>query len=330
MKMKYIALPVLLSSIPALAQADTEFVNKFYGEVQGQIVWQDNQDYQGQTQLVRAGASGLYTADHFKVKYEAEVQYSDNFDNRGQDDIQVTIGRALFITDYGTFVLGKAYSGVYAEVYKRVDIHYSNNGENSSRNKMLWEQATYGTNVFAYSTPRFKLGNGTIKVVGSVNSPKDDNNSNFDVTSARVVYNSKNFNASAGYVGVNEKMKAVEAENRYDRYSVGADYTFKNLTFVGLAEITDYAFNNAENTYAAALKYKFDQLKFGVSYQHKTYTDNWTGVEDTQSLVIASVGYEYSQNLTFFAEGAFYGEEPALFNDSYSEDSLNIGIRVKI
>ncbi|MCG9695372.1 hypothetical protein [Shewanella sp. Isolate11] len=333
--MKTLVLSALMA-VPFISHA-TSFEPQFYADGQGQLISQSEKDFQAETQLVRLGSYGFYTADDFKVKYELEAQYSDNFSQRGQDDIQVTLGRAILITDYGSLVLGRSYSGIYTDMYQRVDIHPSNNGELASSNNMLWEQATYGTNVFAYGTPRFDVGSGKLRFVTSITTPKEDNGADNDVTTGRIVYTSKPFNLSAGLVIVDKEMApgSANAAENYNRYSIGADTQFGNLTVAALAELTDNAFSvkngfqsAAKNTYVGAIKYQFDKLTFGASYQHKTYEGNWE--DESQSLIIASINYKYSDAVSFFVEGALYDKAPEKFNDDYSGDALNIGIKVHL
>ncbi len=325
MKIKYLALSILLASTGAQAATVS---NTVYGKAQGQLSWQDGKDFQTQAQLIAIGNKGSYKTDDFKIIYEAEVQYSDNFAKRGLDDFELNTARIIIASKFGAAVIGHGYSGVYSDVYKRVDIHQSNNAELSSRNKMLWEQAAYAKNILAYATPSLAVGKGKLKLVGSIVTPKEDNGSNDDVVTARLVYNSANFNAAIGYVQVDKKFPANEADDNYKRYSIGADYKFSGLTLASMIEVNEDSFNKSENTYVGAVKYQYASVDFGVSYQHKTYQD--TTDNGDQSLLIASVNYNYDENLSFFVEAALYGEEPVLFKDNYSEDAINIGIKFKI
>lgn len=318
---------LIASATPLTVLADS-YNNNFYGEAQGQTTWQTGKDLQTEAQQLKAGLSGLYKTDDLKVKYDAEVQYSDNFSDRGYDDIEVMIARTIFLTNYGAVVVGKGYSGVYSEIYKRVDIHQSNNGEIASSNNMLWDQVTYTDNIFAYATPKFDFASGKIKFVAAIVSLKNDNGSDGDVLSARIVYNSKSFNASTGYVRVDKSYPAVDQEDDYERYSFGADYKFGNATIAGLVEMNENAFSKKENTYVGAVKYNLDAFELAVSYQHKTYTDEWK--DDTQALLIGGVSYHYSEALSFFVEASFYDEAPATYGDTLSEDSVNIGFNFKL
>lgn len=330
MQLKYLALSCLLASTvtPVFATTDGGFENRFYGEGQGQVVWQSGNDFQTEAQLARAGAVGMYATEDFKLKYEVEAQYSNNFKHRGLDDVEVNIARALLISKYGVFVIGNGYSGVYGEVYKRVDIHQSNNGELSSRNNMLWEQGTYATNILAYATPKLDLGFGKLKFVASIVTPKIDNGTNDDIVTARAVFNSKTFNTSVGYVKVNKDFPTTGKDEDYERFSFGADYQWGKLIFAGLVEMTEHAFNKAEDTYVGAITYSMGKFDFGLSHQYKTYKDEWE--DDTQSLSIASVNYHYSDTVSFFIEGAYYDTEPSMFDDNYCENSVNIGLNFKI
>ncbi|WOT04465.1 porin [Shewanella youngdeokensis] len=328
MKLNYLAIACLIASASPLTVLAESFNNNFYGEAQGQSTWQTGKDYQTEVQQLKAGLSGLYKTDNLKVKYDAEAQYSDNFSDRGYDDIEVTIARAIFLTNYGAVVVGKGYSGVYSEIYQRVDIHQSNNAELASSNKMLWDQVTYTDNIFAYATPKFDLASGKIKFVAAIVSLKNDNGSDGDVLSARIVYNSSSFNTSAGYVRVDKSYPAVDKENDYERFSIGADYQLGNVTVAGLVELNEHAFSKNENTYVGAVKYRLNDFDFGVSYQHKTYTDEWK--DDSQALLIGSVNYHYSKALSFFVEASFFDDAPTTYGDTYCEDTVNIGFNFKL
>lgn len=325
MKIKYLALSILFASIGAQAATVN---NTVYGKAQGQLSWKDSKDFQTQAQFIAVGSKGSYKTDDFKIIYEAEVQYSDNFAKRGLDDFELNTARIIIASKLGAVVAGHGYSGIYSDVYKRVDIHQSNNAEIFSGNKMLWEQAAYAKNILAYATPSLAVGQGKLKLVGSIVTPKEDNGSNDDVVTARLVYNSANFNAAIGFAQVDKKFPANEADDNYKRYSIGADYEFSGLTIAGLIEVNEDSFNKSKNTYVGAIKYQYSLVDFGVSYQLKTYEDTTDNCD--QSLLIASINYNYDEHLSFFVEGSFYGEEPVLFKDNYSADAINLGIKLKI
>ncbi|MBW3517189.1 hypothetical protein KO537_21100 [Shewanella sp. NKUCC01_JLK] len=334
--MKKIALSFILLITPLISDAST-FEPKFYAEGQGELISQSDKDFQAKTQLIRLGSYGFYTASNFKVKYEVQAQFSDNFRQRDLDEIEVTHGRIILSSDYGSFVLGRSYSGIYDDIYRRVDIHPSNNGELASSNNMLWEQATYAKNVFAYGTPRLDLGSGTLRLITSITTPNENNGVDNDVTTGRIVYTSELLNLSAGITVIDKEMapeKAYATEN-YSRYSFGADTKLENLTIAILAELTDNPFyvkngfqSAANKTYVGALKYQLNDIKFGASYQYKTYEGNWGG--ESQSLIVGSINYKYSDALSFFIEGALYNEKPINYNDNYSGDSLSVGFRVNL
>ncbi len=355
MKIKNIALPLVLSSVAVSAQADDSFKTSFYGEITAQAQKKDGHDFAFGSPSVKAGVKGAYFSRHVKAFATIEAMYSENFaDNpyaqfNGYDnDIQVTKADVVLVTDYGTFVTGVGDIGPYTFVQNMVDIGYVNNGSFASNNKMLWEEMKEGGKVFVYNTPDFDIGLGKVKFGGVVVTPKDQNDVANDITSLSAQFASDKLDLSVFY-GITDKevVGTRLAAHNQTRLSIGTTYrATDNLTLAATAELQNHQFDTADDTYVAAIKYRHNKFDFGLSYQYKTFVDgaNHGADYDEQSLVIANVGYNYTDAITFFVEGALYGEEPSDYivgslyevygypngYDVYSGDSVSVGIRVKL
>ncbi len=349
MKLKTLVLPLALSAVAVSAQADDSFKTSYYGEITAQAQKKDGRDFAFGSPLVKAGVKGAYFSRHLKAFATIEAQFSENFtesDYSGyDDDINISIANLVFVTDYGTFVTGVGDIGVYTNVQKRVDIGYVNNGSYASNNKMLWEQGKEGNKVFVYNTPEFDIGLGNIKFGGVVVTPSDSNDVTNDVTTVSTQFTSDKFDLVVFY-GITDKelpnekipVAAFHKTSNQTRLSIGTTYrATDNLTLAATAELQNHHFGIADDTYAAAVKYKYDQFDFGLAYQYKTFVNTAANQfeDDEQSLVIANVGYNYTDAITFFVEGAFYGEKPSFYNtnssvDNFSDDSVSVGIRVKL
>lgn len=173
------------------------------------------------------GVKGALVYDGFKTIYEVEAELSDlaNPDNASDsNEARVRVARVIFPTaNAGTFVLGRTYSGVRADVYGHLDLFENTEVYNPvnggyTQSSDLTAQALYAPGVAAWKSPTW----GGFYVVPALLSVNDANGKSVDAKTVRAVYQRDGFKVAASVVALD---KSVAAGNNYRRTAIGGSYT---------------------------------------------------------------------------------------------------------
>ncbi|QYK00463.1 porin [Shewanella psychrotolerans] len=311
--------------------------NGFYGEANVMANWKDNLDQQTGIATGFAGYKDKVKVKDIDVSYQLEGYYAASGDRfiatNESDEFALRVASLIFSTDYGSFYVGKGYSGAYLNLYKRVDIHPFSNSEQYTMNKMLFRQGKYSDSIIAYVTPWYDSAMGKFQAKMALVNPNSNDGANDDVLVGRILYSAGKFNAVINLNRIDEKFSGNADNHHYNRYSFGADYTFNNLTLAYTGEYSENAFSAtsiegySEQVHSVAISIKQDDFKYGLSYQ---LVNSELASRDDLGLVIGSVTYSYTKELDFMVEYAKYTGDNDFFvggNTNPEDDSFTIGAR---
>lgn len=311
-KVLYCAMAVL--STPALA---SEFVPpSVYGNVLGQIKWEDNKDYQSEIQSVQLGLLGHHRTDLVRVRYNIEAEYGRDLTAKTEQDreFDIRLSEANLILlnhSLGSLYFGNGTVGTYKDLYSKVDIFDSNNMKRWS-GSTLYRQGVYGTNQIAYGTP---IWNG-LQFKGAIISPNDSNGNNVDVYGLRLIYNKGNFNATLNRASTHHKQLPANATEDYVRYAFVSSYQLKDFYLAGLVELNQDDPAGDSNVYGLSTKYQLNNVTFKLGAQFKDYDD---ASQNNETLYLANASYAFDKHFTTFVELAEYAEDS-------KNDRINIGL----
>lgn len=235
----------------------------------------EDKDFDPEAFELEFGVKGLVKADGFKMLYEFVADVSDavNSDDtngtEGEDDIHVKEAKLIFPTSYGAFVLApRITSGIYSDMYRNINLFEYNethNGGTQATGSPLFGQSAEGQDVLAYKTP---VWNNLYAVVSTL-SLDEDNGEDFDVKTARLIYDDKTFLFGISRVLVEEKVASKDDD--YVRSAVTAGVTLDAVHLGATYEINEDTFNgNDYDSYGVAASYTFDKgLSTSIAYFDK-------------------------------------------------------------
>lgn len=282
----------------------------------------EDKDFDPEAFELEFGVKGLVKADGFKMLYEFVADVSDavNSDDtngvEGEDDIHVKEARLIFPTRYGAFVLApRSTSGVYGDMYRNINLFEYNETHNGSvaiTGSALFGQAAEGQDVLAYKTP---VWNNLYAVVSTL-SLDEDNGEDFDVKTARLIYDDKTFLFGISRVLVEEKVAGKDDD--YVRTALTAGVTLDALHLGATYEINEDTFNgNDFDSYGVAARYAFGKgLSTSVAYFDK---DADKDSFDDQGVVF-QIKKQVHPNIALWAETGQFDVE---------DDNIALGINLK-
>lgn len=256
------------------------------------------------------GLKGGGQLPHFYLGYNLMAQYSNNL-----DDIEVRNAYAFLTAAPGTLFVGKSASGSYQDVYSHVDIHPNLNAHGTGKQAPLHEQGKWADNTLGYASPWWHSGAGDLQLKTSVTPMESKSGNHGDVWMGRINYRYDNIEAVLNYL--NMAGDIGDQDETYHRTAMTLRGQFDAVKLVALAELTNNSFSHAQNTYVASASYQQDRWLWGISHQYKTFEDEQRF--PALGLTIASVRYQYWQDLSFYVEGAVYSDDPADYVD-FSKD----------
>ncbi|MCW8328377.1 porin [Photobacterium sp. SDRW27] len=298
--------------VPAVSWAG-DISPTLYGTVQGQIRLEESKDYANEIDYASVGVFGFHQIGFVNTRYKVEAEYSQtNPDPEESDEIILSEANLLLLTkDYGIIYFGNGVVGTWNDLYKKVDIFASNNMKRAGGNSTLFRQKYYGTNQLAYTTPTF--GNLSFKIAAI--TPDEENGADVDVFGLRALYNTENFSLVLNRAEMDEKF----IPTGYTRWALASSYRLDNVYLGGMVEYNDDDPAGDSSVYAVSGSYALNKLAFRLGYQTKIW-DSSVDNED-ESLILASVTYQYDPNLSVYLEAADYAENT-------QNDNLNLGLTV--
>ncbi len=325
-KPSYLFLTLALAS--ATTSANTFERPDVYGDILGQVRWEDGQDYQSEIHRATVGLKGKHTTEHVNVIYTLEGEYSEDltqnvledqdFDTRISEANLVLVNRKL-----GSIFFGNSTTGTYKNLYSKVDIFESNNMHVSS-NASLFRQAKSGTNQLAYATPIWN----NLQFKGAVISPNNSNEEDVDIFGLRLLYNTESFSLVLNRAEVSDKQLPPNNSDDYVRWALASSYTIDSVKLGALIELNndDVVQQGGDSTvYAVSGQYAFDNVTLKLGVQHKAYDTETSSYQD-HSLYLASASYAFSNQFSAYVEVAEYSED---FDGENHNDNVNIGLNVK-
>lgn len=330
-KPSYLLLSLALSSSVVFADQVTFDKPELYGDILGQVRWEDGQDYQSEIQRVNIGLKGLHKTEHVNVFYRLEGEYSEDLTARDVEDqdFDTRLGEAHMILinrDLGSIFFGNGTTGTYTNLYSKVDLFQSNNMDRGS-NADLFRQGRYGTNQLAYATPIWN----NLQMKAALISPDNGNDQDIDVFGLRLLYNTKNFSLVLNRAQVDEKQMPGVQTDDYVRWALASSYKMNNFFIGALAEMNLDDPQGESMVYGLSGKYTLDNVTFKLGAQHKDFDES---NKDDQTLFLANATYAFSNQLSTYIEIAEYTEDeatndPANNNGENRNDNVNIGLNFK-
>lgn len=306
-----VSIPLLLSQITVAAESPDTIINKpkFTLLASFGVLNVEEKDFDPEAFKTEIGVSGIVTSDGLKIIYNVKADLSDAINSRdtggtdGEADIHVKEANMIFPTSYGNFVLSpRSTSGQYRDLYANVnyfEYNAAHSGMSSPSGNTLFGQASEGSDVVAWSSPKFY----GIKFVAAMLSVKEDNENDFDVKSFRAIYNQGGFNFGVGHVIASKTL--TSASEDYKRSAITAGYKFEKLDLGTTYEINTDTFGSSGdyNTLGVAARYYINN-SYSVAaalYQKDSDIDN----NDDEGTVF-QVKKQLGKNLSFWAEAANY------------------------
>lgn len=289
---------------------------ELYGDVQGNLRWEDNHDYQSEINLATLGLLGKHKAGPVLVRYNLEAEYGQKLTERNPEDqdfdIRLSEANLILINkQYGSIYFGNGTTGTYKDLYSKVDLFQSNNMHSSS-DASLYRQGHTGTNQLAYATP---FWNG-FQFKGAVISPSDNNGEDVDIHGLRLIYRQEKFGVVLNRSQIDQKQLPASITKDYVRYALASHYQLDNIFIGGLIELNQDDPQGDSTVYGASGEYTFDQLSFKLGAQFKLFDDS---DKKNDSLYLANVSYHFDDYFASYLEVAEYKHDS-------KNDNITLGL----
>ncbi|GAB3531595.1 porin [Photobacterium alginatilyticum] len=325
MQLKHTLLFSALALSSAAATANTYITPTFYGDILGQVRWEDNQDYQSEIQRATAGIKGKHKTDLVTILYKLEGEYSEDLTKTAPEDqdfdIRVSEANLVLVNkSLGGIFFGNGTTGTYKDLYSRVDIFESNNMHLSS-NVALFRQGKNGNNQLAYMTPKWNNIYAKVAVI----SPNNNNEQDVDIFGLRLLYVTENFDLVLNRAQIDEKQMPGNQSEPYVRYALSSSYTTGNFYAGGLVELNIDDPQGDSTIYGVSGKYSLDKLTFKLGAQYKNFED---ALKEDETLYLASATYAFDQHFSTYLELAEYAED-GKGNGENRNDNINLGLNLK-
>lgn len=268
-----------------------------------------NKDFDPEAFNAEVGVKGKIHVDQFKMLYQLVGDVSNAINSKdthgpdGSADMHVKEAKVIFPTNYGTFVLApRSTSGQYRDLYSNINIfeyNKTNNGKIHPTGNTFFGQADEGQDIVAWASPVYHH----VRATAAILSIYEDNNTNVDVKSFRLVYKKDRLNLGAGIV-VSDKNLAGATKN-YTRTAVTAGYRFDRLDLGTTFEHNKDTFGPAGDydTYGITGRYHLgDGYSAALGYFNKNSKNN---LHDDSGVVL-QLKHKIGKHVALWAETGQY------------------------